>query len=272
MKKLNIFLLFPQSDDEIYTLNGGEDEWREIVKDLKSIIDAVRNSNYTLKIFYDSYNISTFCTNAKGFTEGTYWDNARNQLLSLLRKDSIDVSKNSLYKHDCSYYRWDYSTVTCPIEKDILKSATEKFIEREEGEETIIISFLLNDSWERDIMPMIKDAPHYRNLPQLSNIPYFNPIGSFMEWHNSLINNVQFSLLNVAKFERTKYIWPRSKQRIYKERSNNRYWYYDFYHKESNEHYEVFDDNGNHIGEANCNGEVDELKKDNNKSISDIIR
>jgi hypothetical protein len=54
-------------------------------------------------------------------------------------------------------------------------------------------------------------------------------------------------------------------QQVYKEIGTNRYWYLDNFHKN---HYEVFDSQCNHIGEANLNGTIDESKKDNTKTIT----
>jgi hypothetical protein len=57
---------------------------------------------------------------------------------------------------------------------------------------------------------------------------------------------------------------------IYKEiktaegKNTARYWYLDNFHKS---HYEVFDSNGNHLGEADLQGKIDTAKKDSRKTI-----
>jgi hypothetical protein len=63
---------------------------------------------------------------------------------------------------------------------------------------------------------------------------------------------------------------------IYKEiktedgKNTERYWYLDNFHTqhEENKHYEVFNAQGNHIGEANLDGKIDTSKKDNAKTIT----
>jgi hypothetical protein len=52
---------------------------------------------------------------------------------------------------------------------------------------------------------------------------------------------------------------------IYKENKSNNYWYLDNLHKN---HYEVFNHKGEHIGEANLKGEIDENKRDSKKNIT----
>lgn len=264
MEQLNIFLLFPESDDEILAYGDDYIIYSGIPKDLVLIKSIVQNGCY--RFFYDSENIVAFCNKAKQLCSDVYLHNLKEQLLNLLRKNAINVSKQQLFKTDCFYYQWNELDASVCLRKDrLVKSAFEC------GEKTIILSFLYQDSWHRGILPIIKDAAHYQELPILSNIPYFNPIGTFVEWYNARLSNRPFQLSDIFRFERTNKVWDRSKQRIYKEKETDRYWYYDFFHGENKEHYEVFDAMGNHIGEADCNGIVDTSKKDNNKSISSIL-
>jgi hypothetical protein len=264
MEQLNIFLLFPESDDEILAMGDDCSRYLDIPKQLSLIKAIVKKHNH--RFFYDSKNVTKFCAKAVDLCENTYLDNIRNQLLSLLNKNATDTVKLPLFKSDCSYYQWNELDASVCLRKDgLIKSAFEC------GEKTIVLSFLYQDSWHRSVLPIIKDASHYQGLPMLINIPYFNPIGTFIEWYNAHLSNRPFQLSDVIRFERTNKVWHPSKQRIYKERETARYWYYDFFHRENKEHYEVFDSDGNHIGEANCNGIVDESKKDGNKSISSIL-
>ncbi len=53
---------------------------------------------------------------------------------------------------------------------------------------------------------------------------------------------------------------------IYLEKLTDYYWYEDKFHS-TNIHHEVFDKNGNHVGEGNEKGVLDVSKKDNNKKI-----
>ena len=267
MEKLNIFLKFPESADEILALGDDIDKYHSIVKDLALVKQLMDNEYH---FYYDAENISTFCKNATLLIQEKYLGNIKKQLQSLLNKRATNIVEQPLFQSDCCYFQWNGST-TCLSQDHILSSATEKHI-AEKGQKTIVISFLCEDPWNRGILPMIKDAPHHPELPILSNIPYFNPIGTFVEWNKVRTENRTISLSDVAKFERTEKIWERTGQRIYRERKTKRYWYYDFFHKDNKEHYEVFDCFGEHLGEANTNGYLDTSKKDSSKSIHFILK
>ncbi|MBR4621075.1 MAG: hypothetical protein IKO46_08830 [Salinivirgaceae bacterium] len=267
MEKLNIFLLFPENDDEILAMGEDTERYKNVVKDLTEIKNTAQNVCYTL--FYDSNNIDAFCNKAAEIiVNENYLNNIKTQLLNILNKKAINVVNKPLFKSDCCYFKWNSNTAY-PQTDNILRSATEDFIEKKT---TIVISFLCQDEWNRDIIPIIKDAPHYKGLPIIFNIPYFNTVASFVEWYrvqNS--NNGHICLCDVSRFERTNHIWKPSKRRIYKEKKTGNYWYYDYFHKDNKEHYEVFDSNGNHLGEADITGELIVGSVDNEKSIKDCI-
>lgn len=79
-----------------------------------------------------------------------------------------------------------------------------------------------------------------------------------------------FTLENNSKFYKTKFFY--GNQSIYLELSTGYYWYYDFFHRENKQHYEVFDKLGNHIGEASMSGDLNRSLADSNKTIKDIIK
>lgn len=267
MDNLNIFLLFPQTDDEILAFDE-EKLYQEIPKQLQAVKDV--SNNYTL--FYNPKNIKLFCDELGELHGGKYLDNVRNQILNILGKKCKDISKWISYKSDCCYYKWkiDSNPLVEMESNKIFLSAVEKFVDDKPGN-TVIISLLNNDTWERDIMPIIKDAKHYKDLPILCNIPYFSTVNTFIEWYNTEKRNITFSLEDVYRFSRTNKIYPDSKQRIYLEKETGRYWYKDYFHKDNKEHYEVFDKEGNHLGEADVNGNLDESKCDKTKSIKNLL-
>jgi hypothetical protein len=69
-------------------------------------------------------------------------------------------------------------------------------------------------------------------------------------------------LENECQFMQTKVF--RQGQQVYKEIKTNFYWYLDNLHKN---HYEVFDDNKNHIGIADMKGVVDTSRKVNGRTL-----
>lgn len=268
MDNLNIFLLFPQTDDDILAFDE-EKLYKDIPEQLFYISKVLKQYQVSYRLLYDSKDIASFCDKAEEICSGEYLGKIRNQILNLLGRGAVDLNGKRCYKTDCCYNKWVDSSVEL-VENTIFRSATEYFIENKD-EKTVIVSLLNKDVWHRDIMPIIKDAKHYDNLPILCNIPYFNPANTFIEWCNTNISNHSFSLLNVSVFERTNKIYPISKRRIYLEKQTGRYWYYDYFHKDNKEHYEVFDKNGKHVGEADRNGNVDESKYDKGKTIKNFI-
>lgn len=269
MDSVNIFLLFPKTDDEILAFEE-EKLYKDIPDQLSCISKVLKQYQVNYRLLYNSKDIDFFCNKAEEIFNGEYLGKIRTQILTLLNKKSTDLNGKRCYKTDCSYNKWVDSSVEL-VENILFRSATDSFIGNKD-EKTVIVSLLNNDVWHRDIMPIIKDAKHYDNLPVLCNIPYFNPANTFVEWFNTNISNHSFSLLNVSKFERTNKIYPISKRRIYLEKQTNRYWYYDYFHRDNKEHYEVFDRNGEHLGEADRNGFVDESKCDKGKTIKNILK
>lgn len=89
------------------------------------------------------------------------------------------------------------------------------------------------------------------------------------------LHNIQLIVKSASEktnrdlFVVTPLVW--GKQRIYRKKSDGSYWYFDFFHKDNKLHYEVFDSEGKHMGEADMNGIVNYSKKDSNKLIVNLI-
>lgn len=73
---------------------------------------------------------------------------------------------------------------------------------------------------------------------------------------------VPFSLKCSSRFMGTNHLVKGAK--VYQECDTEYYWYKDTFH---HNHYEVFDRNGNHLGEANLSGDLDTSKADPNKKL-----
>ncbi|MBD2148607.1 hypothetical protein H6F44_00460 [Pseudanabaena sp. FACHB-1277] len=75
----------------------------------------------------------------------------------------------------------------------------------------------------------------------------------------------QTILRDTQRFQKTQNIYDG--RTIYREILNDRYWYVDNLHFGQASHIEVFNAQGNHIGESDLEGNIDETKKDLNKKI-----
>jgi hypothetical protein len=121
----------------------------------------------------------------------------------------------------------------------------------------------------RDAVHVIKDAIHQTDLPSLISIPFVNNEIEFSEWISTLTKG-GFSLRNNLNFERTSLRWK--KQRIFREIATGNLWYYDYFHKDNVEHYEVFGSDGRNLGIANLQGILDTSMAKDERRIDSIIK
>jgi hypothetical protein len=87
------------------------------------------------------------------------------------------------------------------------------------------------------------------------NAPLFN------EW--LIAHGIVFSLTNTNRFTKTS--TTIQGQPVYKQHSTGYHWHLDNLHQN---HYEVYDSQGRHVGEAAMNGILDETKKVKGRTIS----
>lgn len=267
MDVVSIFVAFPDCDEDFVSLGDNISVYNDIPKqfmELKRVFPA--KNDY--RIFYSSTNILAFCQKANTICGGKYLDKLESSMRQLIGNNSINIDTAIQYKADQYYYRWNIDNLENVLFEDsvLIKSAAQKY--HESTKYSVIVSFKESE-WKRDILPIIIDAKHVKGLPSISNIPYFYPYYSFIEWYKEIYNRRSFSLLNVNEFERTNFL--HAKMRIYKNLSSGDYWYYDYFHKDNKEHFEVFDSTGHHKGEANMNGVIDTTKRDSSKSIVSIL-
>jgi hypothetical protein len=75
----------------------------------------------------------------------------------------------------------------------------------------------------------------------------------------------QTVLRDTQRFQKTQNLYDG--RSIYREILHDRYWYVDNLHFGKASHLEVFNAQGNHIGESDLDGNIDETKKDANKRL-----
>ena len=78
-----------------------------------------------------------------------------------------------------------------------------------------------------------------------------------------------FSLSDISRFKKTNF--HHNNEPIYKEIKTGYYWYNDYFHRTNKAHFEVFDAQGNHIGEASMQGILNRQKSDKTKTIKHLI-
>ena len=267
-----IFIIFPENipDDE-----------KTLIDDLKNHISIVKNINdykninqqKTVDLFFDVENMKTYMKNVKIILESE---------MALYRKQYHGLFKTiknwrnkPLPSNENSYGLWDLQNWI--MHTDIKPSITE-LVKRKmqySQKDYSLLNFNSDHIYEGNPVYMSKnhlsiliDGPAIDSFPVLFNIRRFRN-GDILNWIDDLEDEGSLNLKNHTDFTKTNLLW--NKQSIYKQISTGHYWYYDYYHRDNKEHYEVFDHTGKHLGEANLNFELDESKIDSDKSISKLL-
>jgi hypothetical protein len=261
------FFVFPDNEDVILELGDDPAVYRDVILQINRM-KTIFKKDGEYKLWFDSQNVAGFIAKAKTIVPGEYLDNIGTQL-RLLLKNAMDIQYSSQVDQNCVYMRLmsDWTFVdTVPL----MQEAAETLAEPSGLFLPVIVSIsgaVVDDN--RDTINIIKDASYLNDLPRLSRIPFFREEMEFRAWIETRTGASDFSLRNKQRFTATGKLWV--KQMIYKENQTDQYWYFDFFHKDNRQHYEVFDSVGLHLGEAGIDGVLIHGTQDANKKISHII-
>lgn len=259
----SLFIMLPEGN-AVLDIPLTKEELCSLFAPLMRIKEYSREKGINLRIFFDLENIIRFKTDAGDvLDDGTSLDKPVSILRNFISSNSTDVNKNQLLDAECRYIRWD--TVTCTTDADaplIVKSAFES------PGAPCVLSLSPMTPTDYYKVTLIKDRAYREDLPELKNIPLFFKADECIEWLSSLIEG-HFSLIGNNAILPTSYHW--NNQRIFEKVDDGTYWYFDFYHRQNKIHYEVFNHDGEHLGEANEDGRLVNGTADNNKSISHIL-
>lgn len=272
MAELDIFLRFPETEDEILELGDDLERYRGIVKSLrhvKALARAKATPALKYRIFYCSANIKSFVEKANTLFNGKHLHNIANSIREILGATCSNIQSCDTFKKDAEYHNWNLGTCQTEPSEDIVKGAAQKNID-EPG--CAVIQMLNGSDWyKRAILPVVVDSYHHHEHPLLSVIKISSNIDDLGEIFASKVPN-GFSLKGNPVFQKTNYIYSPSNQNIFLNTDNNTYWYFDFFHKDNKIHYEVFDSRGDHIGEADQYGNLTPGSKDDNKKITKYLQ
>jgi hypothetical protein len=260
--KIKAYFLFPDTDDDFVRIGENAQAYTNLIGEVAVIKKQLKDHN-DFELCYDSENVNTFLNKAETLIGGSYLSECRSQLQIIFGNNTRNVSTTALRKNDCVYVHWNISSVY-ENAKAIIAEASEA--KHNEGtDNTVVINIAEAYINNREEIHVVKDALHLNDLPILVSIPTVNNEIEFSQWVTTL-GTPDFSLTDKTRFERTNQ--KHVKQRIYKEITTGNYWYYDFFHDTNKKHFEVFNGQGVHLGEANTNGTLDETKADNQKRIT----
>lgn len=259
----SLYILLPEGD-AVLDIPQTKEAWNSLFAPLLHVKEYARIHGISLRVFFDMANISRFMEDAGDIVEdGSYLEKPSLVLKRFIGSNSSDVQKLRLLDTDCSYIRWD--TITCTTDPNtplVVKNAYES------PQKSCVISLLCGIPTDYYQVSIIKDRAYGDGLPILKNIPIFFKAEECIEWLSSLQDG-HFSLIGNPSFIRTSYHW--NNQCIFRKADDNTYWYFDYYHRENKIHYEVFNLEGDHVGEASETGVLMDRTADPEKSIKNIL-
>jgi hypothetical protein len=163
--------------------------------------------------------------------------------------------ENSQKHNDVDTYKYN--------KKDVIKTSLAESCERDK----IVVSFLHTD-FSNQKLQVLKNE-NYVDIDNLFQKEYYievayskNQITKCEYFERKFKLGLIVLLENECEFILTHEI--RQGQRVYRRITTNDYWYLDNLHKN---HYEVFDSNRKHVGEADLQGNIDISKRINGRTL-----
>jgi len=264
--RIKAYFLFPDTDDDFLRIGENAQAYTNLIGEV-ALIKKQLKEHKDFELCFDSNNTDTFLTKAQEMVGGEYLFDCKNQLRQIIGNNSRNITENSIKKADCIYVHWNINSVY-EYAKTIIAEATEAK-QNEEIDKTVVINIAEAYNTNREEIHVVKDALHLNDLPILVSIPTVNNEIEFSQWIATL-STPNFLLTDKTKFQITAFKWR--KQKIYRETATNNYWYYDFFHDTNRKHFEVFNAQGTHLGEASIGGILDTTRADNQKRIDNIIQ
>ncbi len=252
---MQFFLYIPQTDDEIINVALDTSKFIEKIKNIKEV-----SKNNQGIIYYDEENIKIFIDKVDKLNL-VYLDSFKTQLRQSLGKTSISIHENSLRNNDFVYIIWSLNTFKVDYADDTLKEIAER-IEQYPTEKFILFTFESDLETNKNTITIFKDAKHFPNYPQnFIHIPFVENIEELEIWL-ATHHIIDFSLLNKLRFRGTNQ--NQQGKKMYEEIETGNFWYLDNFHKNE---YEVFNPQGQHIGVADLQGNVDISKAIKGRTI-----
>jgi len=227
---LNVFLPFPQTGDDTFKkIIVDEISYKQFVKEYSEAISAISKKN-SVKLFYDSDNINYFFDACRGFEKDCYMNKAKNQIRSIISKNSTDIKikGKSIKDESCIYVLWNSNKFPyIELTLKIIEEISERII-LYQNEKFLLFNISKNIETDRDVLLVCKDGKHSQDLPKFVRIPYIIDKCGLDLW---LVKNhiVEFTLPDNNNFEETK-LFVQGK-RVYKETKTGNYWHLDNSHK-----------------------------------------
>jgi hypothetical protein len=260
MSKLNLFVFFPENEEELESQFG--ESLPKAIEDYQKILPAfvqrLKKCSHQIKydFFYDAENIKASKQLLASLEVGNI------NTIAIFLQDFKNIASKYIRPTNGIAYNQYVNFCIEPV-ADIIQEVAERklFFSREENspkEEYFILDLMACLSAEprpTNKIFVIKDDHNEKDLPVMVELNFMQTIHELQEW---LFDKgcLKFSLKDKTRFSKTSEV--KDGKSVYKEIATDRYWYLDNFHKN---HYEVFNSTRHHIGVADLDGILDTSKK-----------
>lgn len=243
-----------------------DEKLEQLTGALKECIDVAKNNRQTLQLLYDKQSMKKLYDDIEEWrSEFSELNNAAGLIGDFLNV-SDDWQDSRYQQSSARYFCWDLAQEQVFNVND---SPLAEIAERKlTGHQAYFL--FINLQWRtnsREFFYVFKDAFDLSGAPsEILRLDFVDDVNGLQRWLNTHIP--PFSLENNPQFRKTNRVRPQSKQSIYEELSTGCFWYFDFYHKDNKLHYEVFNAQGKHLGEADAEGRLKEGTADHTKKLT----
>jgi mRNA-degrading endonuclease YafQ of YafQ-DinJ toxin-antitoxin module len=264
-----------------------ESEFVRAVKDFIEIFKLLSKKTNNKQIYKDS----KLLVNYKAVRESNF-----SASLNLIKDKSVKQNFVDIVFNKQNPQEWRKEQLHCPddlfdyLNNEISKNVTDTSLAevserslRNKDSIYLVINFksstfnlLHPDIKECCIIPIIKNNDETQPI-KLDGIDSYLALQNWLEIKLSL-SRIEYDFLSryppkdqqtilrdTQRFQKTQNLYDG--RSVYREVQSDRYWYVDNFHYGQASHIEVFNAQGDHIGESDLDGNIDETKKDSNKMI-----
>lgn len=259
---INIFILFPESEVDIFRYASEPFLVENLSTTILRIREYLRDNEIEFSFVYDSSILKTYINDVCILCDDKLIESESQKIVVALGRNSIDISKNNNSEPTHRHFFWNRSLLNIVPHSCLLIQNARFF------ESVGIFSFRSEDESLHSEIINIEDDGYSNDLPLLTKMRLFNSKVECIDWINSFIDH-RFHLTNNKCF--LKMPFRRGPKNYFKELATGHYWCYDYFHRDNKQHFEVFDKNGDHLCEANMEGQHIDNTKDSSKNIKNIL-
>lgn len=266
-----------------------EREFIDSVKVFIRIFKLIENKNIigkkiykednNLYLNYDAIKDSNFNSSLKKIRDKSLYDQFRNIVFN--RQNPTEWRQEQIHSSN-DFFDYLYGNISKNVTNTSLAEVAERQLRNRDITYLVInfkdsiFNFAHPEIEKCCIIPITKNNDETQPI-KLDGIDSHSALQNWLEIKLSLSiieydflsryppKDLQTVLRDTQKFQKTQNIYDG--RSVYREIQNDRYWYVDNLHFGQAAHIEVFNAQGEHIGESDLDGNVDKTKQDANKMI-----